>query len=386
MNTRWLGLGLLGALLLLAGNVLHGQDDPRIKKPLDPPDAPREKRVVQVSQPVAREIADYEDFTGRVEAVQSVDLRARVTGYLVKVSFKPGTTVKAGDLLFEIDPRPYQAALDAANAELARAEAHLKLATANLERAKALLKNATISQEDYNKIVGDLEEAQAAVKAAQANREIHKLNLDYTHVTAPISGKIGLPLLTEGNLVVADKTLLAKIVSTDPVHVYFDVDERTHLRLARLKGKAEQYMDLPVQMRLSDEDGFPHRGKVDFVDMQVNPTTGTIRWRAVFANPDDLLKPGLFARVRLTTSAPHKALLVPDQAVLNDQGKRYLFLVNDKNMIERRLVKVGSLHGELRAVTEGLTADDWVVVKVETGLTPGDTVTPKKVEMPKDDK
>ncbi len=373
MSARLLISGLLTALLLTAHG-LNGKDEPKDKAP-----------VVEVRQPVVREVTDYQDFTGRLDAVQSVDLRARVTGYLVKVSFKPGSTVKQGDVLFEIDPRPYQAALDAATGEVARAEARLKLATANLERAKALMKTGAITQEDYNKAVGDAEEAKATLVAAQATRQIHQLNVSYTKVTAPIAGKIGLPLLTEGNLVTADKTPLAKIVSTDPVYVYFEVDERTQLHLARLKGKGEEATALPVQMGLVDEDGFPHSGKVDFVDTQVNG--GAVRWRAVFANADDLLKPGLFARVRLTTSRPHKAMLVPEAAVVTDQGKKYLFIFHDKSgTVERRLVKVGGLHGDLREVTEGLTGDGWVAVKGIKDLTPGETVTPKKVDKPKSDK
>jgi RND family efflux transporter MFP subunit len=305
-----------------------------------------------------------------------------VTGYLTKVSFKPGSTIQQGDVLFEIDPRPYQAALDAATAEVTRAEAHLKLAAANLERAKELLKKGAIGQEDYNKAVGDVEEAKAALTAAQASREIHQLNLSYTKITAPISGKIGLPALTEGNLVTADSTSLARIITVDPVYVYFDVDERTQLRLARLKGKGNKAEALPVQMGLADENGFPHEGKVDFVDSEVNPKTGTVRWRAVFANPDDLFMAGLFARVRLPIGGPHKAMLVPENAVGSEQGKKYLFVVNDKNVVEARVVKLGSRHGELREVTEGLTSEDWVVVGAKS-VARGETVTPKKVEKPK---
>ena len=273
MSTRWLGLGLLGALLLATG-LLYGQDEPKAKAP-----------VVQVSQPVAREVTDYEDFTGRIDAMESVDLRARVTGYLFKASFKPGSTVKQGDVLFEIDPRPYQAQYDQAMSLVVLSEARLKLATVTLDRDKAIMQATpgAITQAQIDKDIGDKEEAAAALNAAKAAAEVHKLNLDFTKVRAPISGKIGRPLFTRGNLIIQDQTHLARIVSTDTVYVYFDVDERTALRLARLKGrdKADQDKSLPIQMELADETGYPHSGKVDFVDTEVDSKTGTIRWRSL---------------------------------------------------------------------------------------------------------
>jgi RND family efflux transporter MFP subunit len=254
----------------------------------------------------AGEVADHADFTGRTEAAVTVEVRARVTGYLVKVAFKDGAEVKQGDLLFEIDPRPYQAELDRANAALAAAEAHLKRADTELKRAKALIERSAMSKEDYDKVVGDVDEARAQVAVARASREVANLNLDFTKVTAPVSGRVGRRLVDSGNVVRADGTMLTTIVGKDPMYVYFDVDERTYLDLRRAlrdgKVKAAKLEDLPVAVQLANEEGFPHQGKLDFVDNRADPTKGTIRMRAVLPNADGLLVPGLFAQVRLTTA------------------------------------------------------------------------------------
>jgi RND family efflux transporter MFP subunit len=377
MNMRWLRLGLSCCLLLAGGAILGGEDPLTKGPPILPKSGPPE---VAVSQPLAREVTDYEDFTGRTEAVQRVDLRARVTGYIDKVNFKEGASVKRGDVLFEIDPRPYKAELDQAAAELVLAEARLKKAATDLERAKALLKAKGISQEEYANIEADVLVAQAGVQAARARRERAQLNLEFTKVTAPIDGKIDRPALTAGNLAVADTTSLATLFSVDPLYVAFDLDERTLLRL-RLKGGKEG--ELPVRMGLAGEEGFPRRGKVQSVGAQVDPNTGTVRCRAILPNPDGLLMPGMFVRVRLVTSAPYNALLVTEQAVLSDQGQKFVYVVSDKNVVERRPVKVGSAQdGGLRVVTEGLKSDEWVVVKGFKVVEVSATVEPKKVAMP----
>jgi RND family efflux transporter MFP subunit len=292
-------------------------------------------------------------------------------------------------VLFEIDPRPYQAQYDQALAVIALNEARLKLATANLDRAKKLMQTTpgVISQEEFNKCVGEKDEATAALIVAKAALEVHKLNLEFTKVKAPITGKIGRPTLTAGNLVNQDQTQLATLVSIDPVHVNFDLDERTYLRIARLwrdgKLKLENETQLPVQMGVADETGFSRQGKVDLVDHQVKPATGTIGWRAVFANPDGLLLPGMSARVRLTTSAPYKALLIVEKAVGSlPRGGKIVLVVNDKNVVETRPVKLGTLHDGLRVVTEGLKAEDKVVVSGLSNLADGDTVKAETVEMP----
>jgi RND family efflux transporter MFP subunit len=348
---------------------------------------------VPVSRAVAAEVTDYEDFTGRVEAAQTVDLRARMTGFLIKMAFRAGAAVKQGDLLFEIDPRPYQAELDKAQAAVARAEAHLKRLTADFERAKKLMAGGGIGAENFGRIAGDREEAEAALHAAQAARDVAKLNLSFTKVTAPIAGKIGQPALDAGNLVVADTTSLARIVSVDPMYVYFDIDERTFLRLLRTRradqARGERELELPVMIGLSDEDGYPHRGTVDFIDNRVDPANGTIRCRAAFANRQGQLLPGMFARVRLATGAPHKALLVPETAVGSDQGQKYVLVVNAQKVLERRAVRLGSHQGGLREILEGLTAAERVAVdltkaRLRTTITPKDVAIPERPEPPRE--
>jgi RND family efflux transporter MFP subunit len=345
---------------------------------------------VAVSRPVTREVTDREEFAGRTEAVQAVDLRARVTGYVDRVNVKEGGEVKQGDVLFEIDPRPYQAELDRADAEVARAEAHSTRASADFERAKRLLANKGISQDEFDHAAADKAEAEASLRAAQAAREAAKLNLSFTRVTAPINGKVGRALLTPGNLAVADKTPLATIVSVDPMGVAFDVDEQSLVRLARLrredKGKAEKDAEFPVLLALPDNEGFVHRGKLDGIGVRVDPATGTVRWHAIFANPDGLFLPGMFVQVRVLTGAPHKALLVPESAVGTDQGQPHVFVVTGKDVIEQRPVKLGVTDDRLRVVKEGLTAEDRVVVDMAGGMLrgvrPGTKVKPKEVPPP----
>jgi RND family efflux transporter MFP subunit len=372
MNARsccvWLSCSIL-ALVALAPVPATAEDPPP---------------QVSVARPVAREVTDYEDFTGRTEAAMTVELRARVTGYLDKVAFKDGAEVKKGDLLFEIDPRPYRAELDRANALVAQAEAHLKLAEANLKRAEALLPRGAISKEEYDKVVGERVEAEAALRVAMASRETAKLNVEFTRVYSPIDGRIGRRMLDPGNLVKADETILATIVSKAPAYAYFDIDERTVLRLRKAlrEDRGDAKNAWPVQMALTGETGFSHRGTVDFVDVRVNPNTGTLRLRAVFANADGALVPGLFARIRLPISEPHKALLVPDSSVLSDEGQKFLYVVDDKNVVQRRRVSVGSLHDGLREVTEGLHESDRVAIAGLQRLRPGLTVAPVMTPVP----
>jgi RND family efflux transporter MFP subunit len=246
-------------------------------------------------------VPDHADFTGRTEAAAAVELRARVTGYLDRVLFKDGDRVRKGQVLFEIDPRPYRAELDAARAKLARARARLKLAAANLRRAQALAPGRGVSREEYDKVVLERDEAQAAARLAEVGLDLARLRLEFTRVSSPLDGRVGRRLLDAGNLVKADETLLATVVGEGPVYVYFDVDERTALRLLD-GGKFKA--GLPVAVGLATDKGFPRRGTVDFVDNRVNPTTGMLRMRATLANADGVLVPGLFVRVRLTQGRP----------------------------------------------------------------------------------
>jgi RND family efflux transporter MFP subunit len=376
MNTRLLCLELSCSLLILGGGLLGGSSaaDP------DQPRAIAAPPAVAVSQPVESQVTDYENFTGRTEPVQRVDLRARVSGYIDTVNFKDGAAVKRGDLLFEIDPRPYKADLDQADAELVLAKAKLKKAAADLERAKALLKAKGISQEEYANAEAEVLVAEAGIQVAKARREHAQLNLDFTKVTAPITGRIDRAALTPGNLAVADKTSLGTLFSVDPMYVAFDLDERTFLRL-RLKDRKDG--EFAVHMALGDENNFPRAGKMDSVGVQVDPKTGTIRCRAILPNADGQLLPGMFVRVRLVTRAPYKALLVTEQAILSDQGQKFVYVVTDKNVVERRNVTLGSSQEDgLRVVAEGLKPGEWVVVKGLKEVEVLKTVEPEKVPMP----
>lgn len=336
-------------------------------KPPPPP-------LVTVSTPISRVVTEFVDFTGRTEAPASVDIRARVTGYLVKMPFVEGTEVKTGDLLFEVDPRPYQAQLDNAKGEVVLNEARLKLAQADNARAKniAQMNAGAISKQDLDKYEAAEEEAAAAVQASKANLESYQINLEFTRVTSPIDGRVSRYNLTIGNLVNADQTLLTTVVSQDPMYVYYDVDEITLLGFMR-RLMASDVDPLPskkfkVYMGLADEDGFPHEGYINFANNVVNASTGTITVRGVFSNPDSpskrrLLKPGMFVRVHFPMGEPRPALLVSEKALGTDQGRKYLLVVNDKNIVEYRPVKTGPLQDDgLRVVEDGLKPDERVIV------------------------
>jgi multidrug efflux system membrane fusion protein len=318
--------------------------------------------VVTVSRPVEREVTDYADFTGRLDA-DTVEVRSRVTGWLDRVHFKPGSEVKQGDLLFDLDPRTYQADLDQANAKLAVAEARLKLAQADYQRAQALQRTRATSQEEVDKSAAAQAEAVAALKLARLDVERARLNLEFTRITAPLAGRIGQPLVTPGSRV-SGSTLLATIVVPDPIHVQFDMDERTFLHCQHLpRGERPQNGRTPLVVGLADEKGFPHQAVLDYIDNRVNPSTGTIRVRGTLPNPRHLLIPGLFARVRVPLGKPYKALLVPESALLTDRSRRYLLVVNDRNVTERRDVKVGPLQDGMRVIEEGLKPDERVLVR-----------------------
>ena len=341
---------------------------------------------VPVVRPVVREVTDYEDFAGRTEASAAVEVRARVTGYLDKVLFKDGDDVKKGDVLFEIDPRPYRAELEKAQAVVALAEARLKQADDAAKRAAALLASKAVSPEDLDKATADRAEAEAAVAVARASLQAAKLTLESSRVAAPFDGRVGRRLVDPGGLVKADDTVLAVIAARDPMCVVFDVDERTALRLRRAvregKPRAEGEGSLTVAMGLADEEGFPHSGTVDFADNRVDPEKGTLRMRAAFANADGLLVPGLSARVRLTVGKPYKALLVPEEAVGLEEGMKFVLVVGEKDVVEQRKVDLGPRQDGWRAVKEGLREDDRVVVGGPKGLRPGTTVKPREAAVP----
>jgi multidrug efflux system membrane fusion protein len=360
----------LYCLLFFLISLLFGcskNENPNAKAPPKP--------VIVASQPVQQEIVEWDEYTGRLQAAESVEIRARVSGYLKKIDFKDGGKVKKGDLLFVVDPRPYMAQLHQASAELDRAKSRLDLARNDVGRAQRLLKEQAISEEEYDTRSKNLVQAAASVESAKATVDIAQLNVDFTEVRAPIPGRISRKLITEGNLVTADSTVMATIVSVDPIHVYVDADERSVLKYRRLsiEGKRQSARDfkINVEMALMDEQTFPHHGYIDYVDPEVNPATGTIRARGVFANPDDLLGPGLFARVRVPGSGKYKALLINDRAIAMDQGKQFVMVVTQGNHAEYRPIQTGRLHDGLRIVTTGLSPADWVITNGLQFVRPG---------------
>jgi membrane fusion protein, multidrug efflux system len=356
--------------------------------------APPEQPVVPISQPVQREVTDYVDFTGRTDAVQSVDLRARVTGYLTKIDFKEGTEVKEGAVLFEIDPRPYAAQLKQAESMVNLYKAQLKLATTTYERDKAIARvgGGNVSQQELDQDRAAVEQAEASVKANEASVEVYRLNLEYTKVTAPINGKISRYYITPGNLVVQDQTVLTTLVSLDPMYAYFDMDEATLLNIKAAinagKIKKAESNTIPVLMQLHGEEGYPHKGTIDFVNNQVNAATGSITIRGVFANPEPangtrVMTPGMFVRIRLPIGQPHQALLIIDRAIGSDQGLKFVYVVDSNNTVQYRRVSTGPLQNDgLRVITEGLKPDDWVVVGAILQIRPHQKVETERVGMP----
>jgi RND family efflux transporter MFP subunit len=373
---------LAGLAMMLAAGCTHGP----------PAVAPPEPPAVPVSKPVEREVTDYVDFTGRTDAVEAVDVRPRVSGYLVKMPFKEGAEVTKGDLLFEVDPRPYQAQLDQAKAQVDLYKAQLKLAQATYERDVPLLNSRAISPQELDQAKAAVDEAAARIKAYEASVEVYKLNLDFTKITAPIDGQVSRYYLTLGNLVNQDQTLLTTVVSLDPIYAYFEMDEPTILRIRRAinEGKIQRPENgvYTVLMGLQGEEGYPHQGTVNFVNNQVNPTTGSISVRGVFPNPKPdngsrVLSPGMFARIRLPIGRPHKALLVIDRAIGSDQGLKFVYVIDAQNKVQQRRITTGALQEDgLRVITEGLKPDDWVVVGALLQVRPRTEVRAERIPMP----
>ena len=346
---------------------------------------------VTVSHPVVREVLEYFEYPGQTAAVGEVEIRSRVTGYIVKVNFQDGQEVKAGDVLYEIDPRPFRAALDRASAELARLKALQVKAQANMDRAQKLLPSGAASKEDFDDCVAQLSVAKASIASGEALVRDAQLNLEYTKVTSPINGRVSSAKITLGNLVQpppGDSTVLTTVVTTNPVYVYFNMDERTFLRCRDLvMGPGKEVapawvkkLDIRLEIGLPNEQGFPHTGTLDFVDNKVSPGTGTIRVRGVFENAGQLLTPGLYVRVRLPAGAPRPALLISERAIVTEQGQKLLMAVNAENIVESRLVKLGPLRDRLRVIEEGIAADDWVIVNGLMRARPGRPVTPQRAE------
>ncbi len=389
--------------------------------------------VIPVSHPRSGEVTDYVEFTGRTDAVQSVDIRARVTGYLVRMPFREGSEVRGddrmadavrllgmmavpmgqgaflaaaalspgqgqeGSLLFEIDPRPYQAQYDQAKSQVNLNEASLQLARTTLERDRAIASTVRggVSQQQLDQDQAAVDEAIARVKAFQASTELYKLNLSYTRVTSPIDGQVSRYYLTAGNVVIQDSTLLTTVVSLDPMYAYFDMDDATYMRIKKAidEGTIQRPQDgvLPVRMALPGEDDYLHEGRINFVNNQLNPTTGSISMRGIFANPKSArgirrMSPGMFVRIWLPIGQPHEELLVIDRAIQSDQGQKYVYVLDADNKVQTRKISTGALQANgLRVVRgekpgEGVKPDDWVVVGALQQVRPRMEVQPERLK------
>jgi len=412
----------LFTLLLVAGPWLTlagcGGNAPQDKQPRPPAE-------VAVALPVVSPIVEWDPYTGRLEAIESVEVRARVDGYLVGHYFEEGQTIEAGALLFLIDPRPYDAALAEAEAALLQAQAaaveaksgvtqqtaqrgqvaaRLDLAQRRVKRSQPLVPSGAITQDDFDILQSEQRQSQAdlkaadatiesakasfqaalaAIESAKAQRETARLNLEYTRITAPISGRISRRYASKGNLISGGSlgsTLLTTIVSLNPIHCYFDANERALLKYTRLSNKGERESSReaknPVRMSLVDEQGFPHHGHMDFVDNRVDQQTGTIRGRAIFPNDDLVLSPGMFARVRIPASGKYDALLIPDAAIGSDQADQFVFVVGKENRVTRRVVQLGPMAKGMRIVHSGLEPTERIVVGGLQRVSEGEQITP----------
>ena len=326
---------------------------------------------------LVHELRDWADFTGRLEAVESVEVRARVGGYIESVHFEEGGRVEQGDLLLQIDARPFQTEVDRLIAERERARAELTLARSHQDRAERLLAQNATSREEFEGFEAREAVAEATLAAVQAALESAELNLSFTHVTAPITGRVSRAIVTAGNLV-DSSTLLTTLISDDPVYAYFDADEHTFLDHV---SRPSETHETAVYVGLINEEGYPHAARLDFVDNQVDPDHGTIRARAVLDNPDGRFTPGLFARVKLVSPTHYRAALVDDRAIGTDLGRKFVFVVDDQNVVQYRSVETGRVVDGLRVVTSGLGAGDVVIVNGLQRVRPGVTVAATQVAM-----
>ncbi len=376
------GAGLAAALTLATFVAGCGQSDGQ--KAAAPPPAP----PVTVAKPEQRTVSDYDEYVGRFTAVNSVEVRARVSGYLDSVDFKDGQMVKQGDLLFTIDKRSFQIALDQAKANLTQAKSNVTFTEADLKRAQQLVTDKSITEQVFEQRSQAYRNAQASFAAADAAVRQAQLDLNFTELRAPIDGRIGDRRVSPGNLVTGgttgNTTLLATIVSENPIHFEFTFDEASYLRYQRMAKQGDDIASrgrgpgVDVALKLIDDKDFAHQGRMDFVDNVIDPSTGTIRGRAVFTNPNDIFTPGMFARIRVPASPPYQALLVPDAAVGTEQARKYVLTVNADNTVVPKYVTLGQvLPGDLRVIKEGLNADDRVIVDGLMRARPGIKVTPQ---------
>jgi membrane fusion protein, multidrug efflux system len=382
MNTRYRRLNHLLPAALASALLAAGCARPAAQ-PADPPPA-----KVSVAPVLMRTVTEWDEFTGRLEAVNTVAVRPRVSGFVAAVRFQEGALVRRGDLLFQIDPRPFQADVDRLQAELARAKATVQRATSEAQRADRLAAQDAMSREEHDRRGSFAQEASAQVDAVAAALRAAQLNLEFTRVIAPIAGRVGRAIATEGNLVSSgpgEATLMTTVVSLDPIYAAFDVDEQSFLRYGALAtaGRRATARDpaLPIQMALGADPAFPHQGRMNFLDNQIDGATGTIRARAVFANPGHALTPGLFVRLRVPGAGSYGGALVRDSAIGTDLDKRYVLIVNKDRAIEQRPVTLGPNFDGLRVVRTGLSAGDLIVVNGLQRVRPGMKVEPVNVPM-----
>lgn len=342
---------------------------------------------VTASQPVRRKVTEWDEYVGRFEAVDAVELRARVSGYLTKIHVDDGQDVKEGDLLYTIDPRPFERAVELAKAELEQAQVKVANTRLDVDRGRPLLDRKVISEKTFDDRESLVRDAEAQVKVAEARLKAAELDLSYTRITAPVSGRLGRSIVTVGNWVssgtASGSTTLSSIVSQDPIRIYFDVSEANALKYKRQAAQqsrsgTDALKGMSVGVGLPDETGFPHTGRLDFVDNRLDTGTATLRARAVVVNRQGLFSPGMFARVRVSGEGEKLALLVPDEAVGTDQASRFVYVVGEDGMARRRPVKLGPLADGLRIVRDGIAAEDWVVVRGTQKVRPDQPLTVKR--------
>ena len=339
---------------------------------------------VEFALPVYEKITEWDEYTGRFEASNKVEVRARVSGFLESVNFVDGQLVKKGDVLFTIDDRPFRIALDQANADYGQAEASLKTAEDNFERVESLRESGAVSIEEYDRRKQALEFAKASIQLSQSRVDNAKLNLEFTRVTAPISGLVSRDKVNEGNLIdggSSNSTLLTTIVATSPIHFYFTGSESDYLRYVRLARNGERGAvrteGIPVFIKLQDEEGFAHEAKMDFVDNQIDSSTGTIESRAVLENKDHLLEPGMFGKARLMGSAEHDALMISDEIIGTNQSIRFVYVLGEDNIVTTKNVTLGPLHSNgLRIIRDGITKEHRIITNNIQKISPGIAVTP----------
>lgn len=397
--TRWAaaaGFVAAAGVALTYSGVLNAQQAPPSGTPpaakggaAASPAAPQAAPAVTVAKPLQRRVVEWDEYTGRFDAVESVDIRARVSGYLIEVHFRDGQHVDKGALLYTIDPRPFERALEQAKAELAQAQTKAENAMLDVERGKPLVDRKIMSEKVFDDRANALREAQSQVKVADAKVKTAELDLFFTKITSPLSGRISRSSMSTGSWVSAgaasNAALLTTIVSEDPVHLYFDISENNWIKYRRMiesgqkEGAAQQ--GSMVEIALPDEKGFPHKGRVDFVDNRLDQATGTMRTRALVDNKAGTFSPGMFARVRVQGSPEYEALMLPEEAVGIDQTNRFVFVVNAEGVVARKPIALGPMVEGLRVIRSGLAADDMVIIKGLQRARPGNKVSPKQEQI-----